>query len=285
MFLRGLCQRDTPAHMPLLISDHARNKANALGLDVQLIAEQHTGSGHVLTKEDVIRYAAAHATVSVHAAVAVARAEELVKEQAMMADVEGSMPPEEMSPPDTPSSSAGSSPTPLPSVAHASGSRGGGQSTSQAATTRDPDDDPLLLNGCTINFKWPRKGETCDRTGVIKFRPLPGKKRRYVVLMERAGGTREKKTNWRKLKRREYTVVSSPYKKKGTRWTDIELEAAKRRQGAPVRESDESIGVSLDRTGRAVDNKLAKTLNPAHEPQGGKVGPSSTARPRRSQTR
>ena len=105
------------------------------------------------------------------------------------------------------------------------------QSTSQAAATCDPDPDPLWLDGCTINIKWPRKGETRDRTGIVRFQPLQGKKRRYVVLMERRGGTREMKTNWRKLKRRWYEVVSSPYKKKGHRWTDTELEAAKRRRG------------------------------------------------------
>jgi len=140
------------------------------------------------------------------------------------------------------------------------------QSTSSAAAARQPD-DPLLLDGCTISIKWPHKGETRDRKGVIKFTPKPGGQRRYLVLMEwQGGGTRETSTNWKHLKRREYTVVSSPYKK-GHRWTDTELEAAKRRRRAPVRESDESIGKSLDRTGAAVGTKLRQTLDPEFEPQ------------------
>ena len=144
---------------------------------------------------------------------------------------------------------------------------------SKAAAARQPDDDPLLLDGCTINVKWPHKGETRDRTGVVKFKPKPGGQRRYVVRMKWHGdGTREKSTNWKHLKRREYKVMSSPYKKKGHRWTDTELEAAKRRRRAPVRESDESIGISLGRTGAAVGTKLRQTLNPELEPQGGKVG-------------
>ena len=56
--------------------------------------------------------------------------------------------------------------------------------------------------------------------------------------------------------------MSSPYKKKSPFWTDTELEAAKRRRRAPVRESDESIGVSLDRSRQAVERKLAVVLNP-----------------------
>ena len=139
---------------------------------------------------------------------------------------------------------------------------------SKAAAARQPDDDPLLLDGCTINVKWPHKGETRDRTGVVKFKPKPGGQRRYVVRMKWHGdGTREKSTNWKHLKRREYKVMSSPYKKKGHRWTDTELEAAKRRRRAPVRESNESIGKSLDRTGAAVGTKLRQTLDPEFEPQ------------------
>jgi len=146
------------------------------------------------------------------------------------------------------------------------------QSTSSAAAALQSD-DPLLLDGCTISIKWPHKGETRDRKGVIKFTPKPGGQRRYLVLMEwQGGGTRETSTNWKHLKRRTYEVVSSPYKKKGHRWTDTELEAAKRRRRAPVRESDKSIGVSLGRTGMAVHIKLATTLDPEFEPQGGKVG-------------
>ena len=145
------------------------------------------------------------------------------------------------------------------------------QSTSSAAAARQPD-DPLLLDGCTISIKWPHKGETRDRKGVIKFTPKPGGQRRYVVRMEwQGGGTRETSTNWKHLKRREYTVVSSPYKK-GHRWTDTELEAAKRRRRAPVRESDKSIGVSLGRSGPAVYSKLVMTLDPEYEPQPRKKG-------------
>lgn len=146
--------------------------------------------------------------------------------------------------------------------------------TSQAAALRepDPDDDPLLLDGCRISVKWPHKGETRDRTGVIRFKPLPGKQRRYVVAIERRrGGTRDKKTNWRHLKRREYEVVSSPYQK-GRLYTPAELEAAKRRRQAPEPESFKSIGVSLDRTYAGVKSTFRRLCDLASEPAGRKVG-------------
>jgi len=56
--------------------------------------------------------------------------EELAEEQAVMAEAEGPMPPEEASPPGTPSSSVGSSPapTPPPSVACASSAGSGASS-------------------------------------------------------------------------------------------------------------------------------------------------------------
>jgi len=130
-------------------------------------------------------------------------------------------------------------------------------------------EDPLMLDGCKICVQWPHKGATRARVGIVRFRPLPGKRRRYVVMLERCGGgVRERKTNWCKLKRRSYEVVASA-RKAGRAWEDAEREAAKRRRLAPVPESIKSIGVALGRPYNAVHSKLKKILDPAYVAQPG----------------
>ena len=120
--------------------------------------------------------------------------------------------------------------------------------------------DPLFLHGCTIRISWPqsRKGLTRMRTGTIHFRPQqPRQKQRnhYLLLTERrSGGLRERKTSWRKLRRRSYEVLTSSRRQAPRRWCDAEISAVRVRHEAG--ESLDSVARALARTALAVGSKL-----------------------------
>jgi hypothetical protein len=243
--------------MAVTVSNGARKEAARLELDVDAIAARHAGP--LLGVQDVLTFAeqrgllpaapqrAKQSTPSARQSAPAAA--EAAREQ-RVAGRQGRTPEAATTP------AAPARPTAAPRPWPVGGS-----------------EDPLMLDGCKICVQWPHKGATRARVGIVRFRPLPGKRRRYVVMLERCGGgVRERKTNWCKLKRRSYEVVASA-RKAGYAWEDAEKEAAKRRRLAPVPESMKSIGVALGRPSKSVHSKLKKLLDPAYEAQpGGSAG-------------
>jgi hypothetical protein len=107
-----------------------------------------------------------------------------------------------------------------------------------------------------------------DRLGLVHYQPLGAcRKARnvYVLATERSrgGGRRERRTCWKKLSTRMYTVLSSARGDTPVPWC-LEVDAAMRLRRA-AGESVRSVAISLGRTEGAVRSPTL-TLTPTPTP-------------------
>ena len=144
-------------------------------------------------------------------------------------------------------------------------------------------DDVAMLDGNTIEIEWPQtrpgKGTRFRRrVGTVRHTPKQVRKNHenvYLVEFVRREGTprtkrgaRLRKTSWMAVSKRKYRVLSAtrPKKTGKDKWTVEDTEALRVRMAS--RETHESIGTALGRTGPSIDNRV-KVFNPAYAAFGG----------------
>jgi hypothetical protein len=140
-------------------------------------------------------------------------------------------------------------------------------------------EDVPMLDGNRIRILWPqtRPGQETrfrERLGTVRFRPQQERRRRdnvYAIEFDRRAktahkGLRIRKICWKRIRKRNYQVLSSACLQKPalTKWTDEEVEAVRQRLAA--NETLKSIGLGIGRTWGSVTLCL-KRLDSAYAPR------------------
>ena len=158
------------------------------------------------------------------------------------------------------------------------------KATRSAETTASR--DPLFLHGCSVQLKWPTTSGTELLTGIVEYLPAASRQRwvgitrgstKYRLFFEGREPKEGIATTWKRLRRRQYTVVYSKQSaqkapsKQYMRWSEAEEAALLRRRKSG--ESIASISISLDRSRAACELRRKILTNPRVTPKaGGKYG-------------